>query len=65
MAAVTFLSLTVVSFRAVEACWNSPMQKPILIWVPAFAILAMALAVAGMLPVPQPDAPAAEQRADR
>jgi len=36
-----------------------------LIWVPAFAILAMALAVAGMLPAAQPDTPVAEQHADR
>jgi hypothetical protein len=41
------------------------MQKRYIIWVPAFAILAMALAVAGMLPAPQSAAPAAEQRADR
>jgi hypothetical protein len=41
------------------------MQKRYIIWVPAFAILAMALAVAGMLPAPQPDTPAAEQRAAR
>ncbi len=39
------------------------MQKRFIIWVPAFAILAMALAVAG--PMPAPETPAAEQRADR
>jgi hypothetical protein len=39
------------------------MQKRYIIWVPAFAILAMALAVAGLMPVPE--TPSAEQRADR
>jgi hypothetical protein len=46
------------------ARWNSPMQKRILIWVPAFAILAIALVAAAIAPTP-PLGPPAEQRADR
>jgi len=64
MAAVTALSPTVASLRSVEARRNSPMQKRILIWVPAFVILAIALAAAAIAPTPPLDPPA-EQRADR
>jgi uncharacterized protein (DUF983 family) len=64
MAAVTALSLSVGSLGSDEARWNSPMQKRILIWVPAFVILAIALAAAAIAPTPPLDPPA-EQRADR
>jgi hypothetical protein len=63
MANVTSVSLSVANLADVRASRNSPMQKRFIIWVPAFAILAMALAVAGLMPVPE--TPAAEQRADR
>jgi hypothetical protein len=64
MAAVTALSLTVASLGSVRARWNSPMHKRILIWVPAFAILAIALVTAATAPTPLLDPPA-EQRAYR
>jgi len=63
MANVTSVSLSVANLADVRVPRNSPMQKRFIIWVPAFAILAMALAVAG--PMPVPETPAAEQRADR
>jgi|LauGreStaDraftv2_3_1035109.scaffolds.fasta_scaffold47988_2 hypothetical protein len=63
MANVTSVSLSVANLANVRVPRNSPMQKRFIIWVPAFAILAMALAVAG--PMPVPETPAAEQRADR
>ena len=40
------------------------MQKRFIIWVPAFAILAIALVAAAIAPTP-PLGPPAEQRADR
>jgi hypothetical protein len=64
MAAVTALSPTVASLGSVKARRNPPMQKRILIWVPAFVILAIALAAAAIAPTPPLDPPA-EQRADR
>ena len=64
MAAVTALSPTVASLGSVEARRTSPLQKRILIWVPAFVILAIALAAAAIAPTPPLDPPA-EQRADR
>jgi hypothetical protein len=64
MAAVTALSLSVGSLGSDGARWNSPMQKRILIWVPAFAILAIALVAAAIAPTPPLAAPA-EQRAER
>jgi hypothetical protein len=57
------MSLTVVSLGIVRASRNSSMQKPILIWIPAFAILVIALAAAVIAPPPNP--PGADQRADR
>ncbi len=63
MANVTSVSLSVANLADDRVPRNSPMQKRFIIWVPAFAILAMTLAVAGLMPVPE--TPAAEQRADR
>jgi uncharacterized protein (DUF983 family) len=63
MSAVTGPSLTLASFAAVKAVWNLPMQKRLIIWLPAFAILAMAMAAAIVAP-PDPLTPPAAQRAD-
>jgi hypothetical protein len=63
MSAVTGPSLTVASLEAFKASWSLRMQKRLIIWLPAFAILAMAMAAAVVAP-PVPLTPRAEQRAD-
>jgi hypothetical protein len=61
MARVTHLSPIVAIPDDVRASWNSPMQKRIIIWLPALAILAVAMVVAGMVPAAHGRPPAAEQ----